>query len=67
MPSERTIKMIIRTDGTTSIETSGFPDNSCIKATKSVEELLGLGKKALKPEGHVKAPENQQGLYVGKK
>ena len=62
-------KIIIEVDdkGGTKIEAVGFPDNTCLKATKSVEEALGVVQdQKLKPEASVK-PSISQGLSVGSK
>lgn len=66
--SEKTIIITIDKKGGSKIEAQGFDDSTCLKATKSVEEALGIVQdKQLKPEGHVEADEIGQGLYVGSK
>lgn len=67
MPSEKMITVDVDKKGNTKIEAHGFSDNTCLKATKSVEEALGvLEKQDLKPEG-LKAPDIGQTLKVGGK
>jgi hypothetical protein len=49
-------KIIVRVDkkGGTKIEAQGFADNTCLKATASLEEALGVVKeKDLKQEAYV--------------
>jgi hypothetical protein len=47
----RTIEITIDAAGIVSIETTGFRGNACEKATKEIEEALGLQKaKKKKPE-----------------
>lgn len=62
-------KIIITVDkhGGTKIEAEGFSDSTCLKATKSVEEALGVvSDQKLKPEANVK-PTIGQGLAIGSK
>lgn len=63
--SEKMIVIEIDRTGASKIEAFGFADNTCLAATKTVEEALGIvGDKKLKPEGHVEADEIGQGLTV---
>jgi len=65
MASEKMITIDFDKKGGSKIEAHGFADNTCLKATKSVEEALGVvGKQDLKPEG-MKAPDLTQSLKVG--
>lgn len=65
--SEKKIVIDIDKKGGSKIEAFGFPDNTCLAATKSVEEALGIvADKELKPEGNVEA-DITQGLTVGSK
>lgn len=66
--SEKTIIIDIDKKGGSRIEAFGFENDACLKATKSVEEALGIVQdKNLKPEGHVESDEIGQGLSVGNK
>jgi len=65
MATEKMITIDFDPKGGSKIEAHGFADNTCLKATKSVEEALGvLDTRDLKPEG-MKAPELTQTLQVG--
>ena len=64
---EKMITVDVGPDGSSKIEAHGFEDNSCLKATKSLEEALGVveGDRKMKPEG-LKSPDIKQTLSVGK-
>lgn len=65
MATERLITVDVDKKGGVKIEAHGFPDNTCLKATKSVEEALGVaGDPDLKPEGLL-VPDLTQTLKVG--
>lgn len=67
MATERMITIDVDKKGNSKIEAHGFDDNTCLKATKSVEEALGVvGEQKLKPEG-MKSPDLTQTLKVGGK
>jgi hypothetical protein len=49
----RTIEVIVGTSGEIKIDSIGFKGPDCEKATKFLEEALGMvGKKVKKPEYH---------------
>lgn len=49
----RTIEVTIDPEGTVILEATGFRGNACEKATKEIEEALGLQKtRKKKPEYH---------------
>lgn len=56
------IKVSISPDGEVAVEASGFSNNSCKKATKPIEEALGMANGVKnKPEAYVtETPVNQQ-------
>ncbi len=66
MTTEKMITVEVDKKGKTKIEAHGFEDNTCLAATKSVEEALGVvdGDRKLKPEG-LKAPELVENLKIG--
>lgn len=65
MASEKMITVTVDKTGQAKIEAHGFADNTCLAATKSIEEALGkVDKRDLKPEG-LKEPENTVGLTIG--
>lgn len=65
MATEKMITIDFDSNGGSKIEAHGFDDNTCLKATKSIEEALGVvGKKDLKPEG-LKTPDLTQTLKTG--
>lgn len=67
MATEKMITIDVDKKGNSKIEAHGFDDNTCLKATKSVEEALGVvAKQDIKPEG-MKAPDLTQSLKVGGK
>lgn len=67
MSSEKMITVDVDKRGGTKIEAHGFSDNTCLKATKSIEEALGaVEEQNLKPEASVQATVGQ-GLTVGSK
>ena len=56
MATEKMITIDFDKKGGSKIEAHGFDDNTCLKATKSVEEALGVvSDQKLKPEG-LKSP-----------
>ncbi len=62
--NNRTIEIVIGLDGGIQIDAVGFKGPDCEKATKFLEEALGVvGKKIKKPEYHQRANAlNQQKL-----
>lgn len=65
MAKERMITVDVDKKGGTKIEAHGFEDNTCLKATKSIEEALGaVEDRSTKPEG-LKSPDLTQSLKVG--
>ncbi len=66
MTSERMITIDVDKKGKSKIEAHGFEDNSCLAATKSLEEALGVvdANRKLKPEG-LKEPELLESVKVG--
>lgn len=65
MATEKLITVDVDKTGGTKIEAHGFSDNTCLKATKSIEEALGaVADRDLKPEG-LKSPDLTQTLKVG--
>lgn len=63
--SEKMIVIDIDKKGGSKIEAFGFADNTCLAATKTIEEALGIvADQKLKPEGHVESDEIGQGLTV---
>lgn len=51
----KTIVVILDTKGGSTIQPSGFSDDSCLKETKSLEEALGkLSNRKLAPEAYRK-------------
>lgn len=67
MATEKMITVEVDKKGKSKIEAHGFEDNTCLKATKSLEEALGAVKSQdLKPEG-LKSPDLTQTIKVGGK
>lgn len=65
--NEKMITVDVGPDGKTKIEAHGFEDNTCLAATKSIEEALGVASgQKLKPEG-LKSPDIDQKLSLGYK
>lgn len=65
MATEKMITIDFDPKGGSKIEAHGFDDNTCLKATKSIEEALGVvSKQSLKPEG-MKSPDLTQTLKTG--
>ena len=59
------IHVTVDDKGKTVVEGKNFPDNSCLKAMKSITEAMGkLTKRTLKPEG-TKEPELKEKLKIG--
>ena len=45
------IEVVIKKDGTTTVEGKGFQGNECLKETETLEEALGkVGSRRMKPE-----------------
>ncbi|WP_028550820.1 DUF2997 domain-containing protein [Paenibacillus sp. UNC451MF] len=56
----KTIEIIVKTDGTLSIEAVGFQGKSCEKATQALEKALGTTEqRKKKPEYYQRAALNQ--------
>ena len=59
--NNRTIEIIIGTTGEIQIDARGFKGPDCEKATKFLEEALGVvGQKVKKPEYHQRANASNQ-------
>lgn len=66
MSAEKMITIEVDKKGKAKIEAHGFDDNTCLAATKSVEDALGVvdANRKLKPEG-LKEPELQETVKTG--
>jgi hypothetical protein len=66
MSLPRSIEVSVTPKGETKVEAKNFDDNSCLKATKSVEEALGKVKKRTNKPEMVKQPELGEKVKVGR-
>lgn len=65
MATEKMITVDVDKKGGTKIEAHGFEDNTCLKATKSLEEALGaVADQKLKDEG-LKSPDLTETVKTG--
>jgi hypothetical protein len=51
--TQQTIEVTVDEDGSMKVEASGFTGSACLKATKTLEEAIGLtSKRTMKSEAH---------------
>lgn len=66
MLNEESIEVTVTNKGDVTVEAKGFKDNSCLKATKSVEEVLGVVKKRTNKSEALKQPVVAEKVKIGR-
>ncbi len=57
---QRILEVIVRPNGATSVQTKGFSGDACLKASKFLEEALGLAVTERKTAEFYQSAQNQQ-------